>query len=265
MTRAASISTATTMYMLEWTIFRQFRLDSLTPMTSHSCSQSTIFIWFIYDLPPDCQYKRKYILIGGIIPGLNKPKHTNSFLFKASIISSHSRRKDYMSGIPTPTSSSYLTSSLYLALHIQLASSISTACQCQVIKVRMAAGSIVLLRDAESQMACTTTLHYWSQRITMSKAALMLTSMFAIFPKRWLLTTRGIYKLFSPPLLSPCTRLTDTRLGSAGPHQENVWKSGWFYLAIHRFVFWVIANSYVIMMDNYILLDNPWLGCWYHN
>jgi len=40
-----------------------------------------IYIWIILNLPPDQRYKIRNILLGGIIPGPNNPKHIDSFLF----------------------------------------------------------------------------------------------------------------------------------------------------------------------------------------
>ena len=44
-------------------------------------SDCWIYVWIILDLAPDQHYKIRNILPGGIIPGLNNPKHLNSFLF----------------------------------------------------------------------------------------------------------------------------------------------------------------------------------------
>ncbi|KAG2342178.1 hypothetical protein BDR05DRAFT_976597 [Suillus weaverae] len=40
-----------------------------------------IYIWVIMNHAPDRRYKKKYVLPGGFIPGPNKPKNINSFLF----------------------------------------------------------------------------------------------------------------------------------------------------------------------------------------
>jgi hypothetical protein len=40
-----------------------------------------IYIWVLLDLAPDLRYKKKYVLPGGFIPGPNKPKNLDSFLF----------------------------------------------------------------------------------------------------------------------------------------------------------------------------------------
>ncbi|KIK77484.1 hypothetical protein PAXRUDRAFT_166697 [Paxillus rubicundulus Ve08.2h10] len=40
-----------------------------------------MYIWVIYELSPDLRYKKKYVLPGAVIPGLNKPKNMESFLF----------------------------------------------------------------------------------------------------------------------------------------------------------------------------------------
>lgn len=44
-------------------------------------SDCWIYIWVIFDYSPDLCYKKKMVLPGSIIPGPNKPKHPNSFLF----------------------------------------------------------------------------------------------------------------------------------------------------------------------------------------
>ena len=44
-------------------------------------SDCWIYIWVIMDLSPGLRYKKKYVLIGGIIPGPHKPKIVDSYLF----------------------------------------------------------------------------------------------------------------------------------------------------------------------------------------
>jgi len=44
-------------------------------------SDCWIYIWVILDLSPDLRYKKRHIIPGGIIPGPNKPKNVDSFLF----------------------------------------------------------------------------------------------------------------------------------------------------------------------------------------
>ena len=44
-------------------------------------SDCWIYIWVVFDLPPNKQYKKKYVLPGGFILGPNKPKNVDSFLF----------------------------------------------------------------------------------------------------------------------------------------------------------------------------------------
>jgi hypothetical protein len=44
-------------------------------------SDCWIYIWVLLDLPPELRYKRRYVLPGGFIPGPNKPKNLDSFLF----------------------------------------------------------------------------------------------------------------------------------------------------------------------------------------
>ncbi len=44
-------------------------------------SDCWIYIWVILNLSPDLRYKKKYIIPGGFIPGPNKPKDLDSFIF----------------------------------------------------------------------------------------------------------------------------------------------------------------------------------------
>jgi hypothetical protein len=44
-------------------------------------SECWIWIWIIFDNAPNLRYKKKHILPGGIIPGKNKPKNSDSFLY----------------------------------------------------------------------------------------------------------------------------------------------------------------------------------------
>lgn len=44
-------------------------------------SECWIYIWVLLDRSPDTRYKNKHVLIGGIVPGPNHPKHVESFLF----------------------------------------------------------------------------------------------------------------------------------------------------------------------------------------
>ncbi|EIW81874.1 hypothetical protein CONPUDRAFT_152775 [Coniophora puteana RWD-64-598 SS2] len=44
-------------------------------------SDVTIYVWILLDYSPDKCYKKKRVLIGGVIPGPNKPSNIESFLF----------------------------------------------------------------------------------------------------------------------------------------------------------------------------------------
>lgn len=44
-------------------------------------SDCWIYIWVVMDLSPDLRYKKSHVLPGGFIPGPNKPKNIDSFLF----------------------------------------------------------------------------------------------------------------------------------------------------------------------------------------
>ncbi len=47
----------------------------------YKVSDCWIYIWLIMDLAPGICYKKKNIIPGGFIPGPNKPKNLNSFIF----------------------------------------------------------------------------------------------------------------------------------------------------------------------------------------
>lgn len=49
----------------------------------NKASDCWIFIWIILDRAPEKRYKKRFILPGGFIPGPNKPKNLNSFIFPA--------------------------------------------------------------------------------------------------------------------------------------------------------------------------------------
>ena len=40
-----------------------------------------IYIWVIFNLPPNKRYKKHFVFPSGFIPGPNKPKNVNSFIF----------------------------------------------------------------------------------------------------------------------------------------------------------------------------------------
>ncbi|GJE92186.1 hypothetical protein PsYK624_083390 [Phanerochaete sordida] len=44
-------------------------------------SDCWIYLWVVLDHSPDVRYKKKHVLVGGVIPGPNKPKNVDSFLF----------------------------------------------------------------------------------------------------------------------------------------------------------------------------------------
>jgi hypothetical protein len=57
-----------------------FSLDG-AQLYAHKASDCWIYIWVLFDLSPDERYKKKHVLPGGFIPGPNKPKNMDSFLF----------------------------------------------------------------------------------------------------------------------------------------------------------------------------------------
>lgn len=44
-------------------------------------SDCWIYIWVLLDRSPETRYRKRHVLIGGVIPGPNKPKNVDSFLF----------------------------------------------------------------------------------------------------------------------------------------------------------------------------------------
>lgn len=48
---------------------------------AHKASDCWIYIWVIMDFSPDERYKKRHVLPSGFIPGPNKPKNLDSFLF----------------------------------------------------------------------------------------------------------------------------------------------------------------------------------------
>lgn len=57
-----------------------FSIDG-AQLYAHKASDCWIYIWVLFDLSPDERYKKKHVLPGGFIPGPNKPKNMDSFLF----------------------------------------------------------------------------------------------------------------------------------------------------------------------------------------
>ncbi|THH16725.1 hypothetical protein EUX98_g9255 [Antrodiella citrinella] len=57
-----------------------FSMDG-AQLYKNKASNCWIYIWILADLSPDKRYKKKYILPGAIVPGPNKPKNADSFLF----------------------------------------------------------------------------------------------------------------------------------------------------------------------------------------
>ncbi|TFY65491.1 hypothetical protein EVJ58_g1955 [Rhodofomes roseus] len=57
-----------------------FSMDG-AQLYEHKASNCWIYIWILVDVSPDKRYKKKYVLMGAIIPGPNKPKYPDSYLF----------------------------------------------------------------------------------------------------------------------------------------------------------------------------------------
>lgn len=58
-----------------------YSIDGLQ-LYSYKQSDMWIYIWVILDLPPNLRYKKKYVIPGCFIPGPNKPKNVDSFIFR---------------------------------------------------------------------------------------------------------------------------------------------------------------------------------------
>lgn len=71
-THDGSIDAADTLLM--------FSIDG-AQLYRHRQSDVWLYIWVIMDLAPDKRYKKRYVLPGGIIPGPEKPKILDTFLF----------------------------------------------------------------------------------------------------------------------------------------------------------------------------------------
>ncbi|KJA14969.1 hypothetical protein HYPSUDRAFT_149723, partial [Hypholoma sublateritium FD-334 SS-4] len=57
-----------------------FSMDG-AQLYAHKASDCWIYIWVLFDLSPSERYKKHRVLPGGFIPGPNKPKNMDSFLF----------------------------------------------------------------------------------------------------------------------------------------------------------------------------------------
>ena len=61
-------------------IVLMFSIDGAQLYTKKA-SACWIYIWVLFNLSPDRQYKKKHVLIGGFISGPNDPKNLDSFMF----------------------------------------------------------------------------------------------------------------------------------------------------------------------------------------
>jgi hypothetical protein len=57
-----------------------FSMDG-AQLYASKASDCWIYIWIIFDYIPETRYRKKRVLIGGFIPGPNKPKNADSFIF----------------------------------------------------------------------------------------------------------------------------------------------------------------------------------------
>ena len=60
-------------------IVLMFSIDG-AQLYAKKASACWIYIWVLFNLPPDLRYKKKHVFIGGFIPGPNNPKNTDSFI-----------------------------------------------------------------------------------------------------------------------------------------------------------------------------------------
>lgn len=61
-------------------IILMFSIDG-AQLYAKKASACWIYIWVLFNLPPDLRYKKKHVFIGGFIPGPNNPKNMDSFIF----------------------------------------------------------------------------------------------------------------------------------------------------------------------------------------
>lgn len=61
-------------------IFVMLSMDG-AQLYAHKQSDCWIYIWVILEMDPESRYKKEHVLVGGIIPGPNKPGDVDSFLF----------------------------------------------------------------------------------------------------------------------------------------------------------------------------------------
>ena len=57
-----------------------FSMDG-AQLYKNKASDCWIYIWILLNLAPDKRYKKRYVMPGAIIPGPNKPKNTDSFMY----------------------------------------------------------------------------------------------------------------------------------------------------------------------------------------
>lgn len=57
-------------------------------------SEVWVFIWIIHNLPPGLRYKKRFVIPGAIVPGPDKPKFIDSYLFRRSTMWLLSSAKD---------------------------------------------------------------------------------------------------------------------------------------------------------------------------
>ena len=61
-------------------IVLMFSIDG-AQLYASKASDCWIYIWVVFEYAPGSRYKKKHVLPGGFIPGPNKPKNSDSFLF----------------------------------------------------------------------------------------------------------------------------------------------------------------------------------------
>ena len=75
----------------------------------YKASDRRIYIWIILDLEPALWYEEKHILPGGFIPGPNKPKNLDGFIFSGLRHLAAIRREGLRVWMRAMTAISYLT------------------------------------------------------------------------------------------------------------------------------------------------------------
>ncbi|KAF9222790.1 hypothetical protein BS17DRAFT_767552 [Gyrodon lividus] len=137
-----------------------------------------IYIWVILNLPLHQQYKKLHILPGGFIPGPNKPKNVDSFLFPGFHHLVAIQREEC--GILLPMSITYPTYICSLQLQMVLVSSTGMGWLATVGKTDVVFTAALL--DGENIVVHTTIWPYYVHLTMLLVAETIQTSMYLNFP-----------------------------------------------------------------------------------